>query len=135
MAAIDYFYDSYVRAMAEGSAALFAGAGLSIPSGYVDWSKLLDEIASDLGLDVKKEHDLLSLSQYYVNANRGRHRVNELLVLQLSRAARPNINHELIADLPIRTVWTTNYDTLIEEAFTKNMRKFDKKVTTKDLTI
>ena len=100
---------------------------MSIPSGYVDWSSLLKEIANDLKLDVKKEHDLLSLSQYHVNANRGRHRLTELLVLQFDRLARPNINHKLIAELPIRTIWTTNYDTLIEQAFAKNMRRIDKK--------
>jgi hypothetical protein len=61
------FVRQYTRAIREGNAAIFAGAGLSRTSGYVDWKNLLKPLAEELGLDVNKEHDLLSIAQYYRN--------------------------------------------------------------------
>ncbi len=50
----DEFIRRYSNSLLEGNAALFAGAGLSIPAGFADWRKLLKEIAQDLGLDVER---------------------------------------------------------------------------------
>jgi len=44
------------------NAAVFAGAGLSMASGYVDWKGLLRNIIQGLGLDPNKEHDLVTLA-------------------------------------------------------------------------
>ena len=54
----------YVKAIQEGNAAVFAGAGLSRPSGFVDWKGLLRPLAEDIDLDVDKEKDLLSVAQF-----------------------------------------------------------------------
>ena len=48
---------NYAKAIREGNAAIFGGAGLSRPSGFVDWKGLLRPLASDIGLDVEKEKD------------------------------------------------------------------------------
>ena len=45
---------NYAKAIREGNAAIFGGAGLSRPSGYVDWKDLLRPLASDIGLDVER---------------------------------------------------------------------------------
>lgn len=63
----DEFLRKYVNAIQEGNAALFAGAGLSRPSGFVDWKGLLRPLAKDIDLDVDKESDLLSVAQFYRN--------------------------------------------------------------------
>ena len=47
----------------------------------------------------------------------GRARLNQRLIVEFTRDGRPSENHTLIAQLPIHSVWTTNYDTLLEEAF------------------
>jgi hypothetical protein len=39
------------RELHNKNAAIFAGAGLSMASGYVNWSGLLMELIQDLGLD------------------------------------------------------------------------------------
>jgi hypothetical protein len=49
---IDSFIETYVQALHDGNAAVFAGAGLSIRSGLVNWKELLRGIASDIGLFV-----------------------------------------------------------------------------------
>lgn len=56
----------YTKALQEGNAAIFAGAGLSRASGYVNWKELLRPLAVTISLDVEREPDLLS-----VHANNG----------------------------------------------------------------
>jgi hypothetical protein len=113
---IDAFVDIYVQALRDQNAAIFAGAGLSIPAGLVNWKELLKDIARDIGLDVNKEDDLITLAQFHVNERGGRHRINQALINEFSGRAKSSDNHKLLAALPIRTYWTTNYDVLIEES-------------------
>ena len=70
----------YAKEIIDDNAAIFAGAGLSIDSGYVNWEDLLKDMAVEIGLDVKKEHDLISLTQYYVNFNCGRGSLNKKII-------------------------------------------------------
>src|ERR1043165_2228444 len=109
---LEEFLKDFTTALDEGYAALFAGAGLSRPSGYVDWKELLRGVADDLGLSVDVETDLISLAQFHVNVRQGRTRLNQLVVDEFTKDTKTTENHKLIANLPIRTVWTTNYDTL-----------------------
>lgn len=51
---VDSFINSYLAALREENAAVFAGAGLSIPAGMVDWRGLLRGVAIDIGLDVDR---------------------------------------------------------------------------------
>jgi len=113
---IDSFVDAYVQALKDGTAAVFAGAGLSLPAGLVDWKALLKGIARDLGLDIHKESDLVTLAQYHVNEWSGRHQIHQALIVEFTRRAKLTANHKLLAALPISTYWTTSYDALIEDA-------------------
>ncbi|MEQ1079513.1 hypothetical protein [Acinetobacter seifertii] len=63
--------DRIVKELGENNFAIFAGAGLSAPAGYVNWKKLLRPLSIELNLDIDKETDLVSLAQYYVNENHG----------------------------------------------------------------
>lgn len=56
----DVFIKNYLKALNNGDAAVFAGAGLSASSGCVNWKQLLKEIAEELELDIEKESLLLS---------------------------------------------------------------------------
>ena len=68
---IESFIKDFVKDLAERNVAIFSGAGMSIPAGYVNWSELLKDIADELGLSIDREHDLISLAQYHVNENGG----------------------------------------------------------------
>lgn len=127
------FIRDYARALESGDAALFAGAGLSQAAGYVDWRHLLAEIADDLELDINRESDLVAVAQYYFNARGSRGRLNQVLIDELTNTAGRSPNHELLARLPIPTVWTTNYDLLLEEAFKEAGKVVDVKVTQENL--
>ncbi len=128
------FYDNFGQALQEGSAAIFAGAGLSRPSGYVDWPELLREIAKDLGLDVDRETDLVAIAQYHLNKRGSRGELDQLIVNEFTKNSKASRNHEIIANMPIHTVWTTNYDTLLEDAFKAAHRRADVKVLPASLT-
>jgi len=45
------FVEAYVQALHDQSAAIFAGAGLSIPAGLVNWKELLEDIADEVSLE------------------------------------------------------------------------------------
>jgi len=107
---------NYVAAMHESDAALFIGAGMSQASGYLDWKGLMRECANELGLDVELEHDLVAVAQYYLNRVMDRSSLNKILVDQFTKPVRMGENHKIIARLPISTIWTTNFDSLIEDS-------------------
>jgi hypothetical protein len=132
---VDDFFKEYGAALDSGTAALFAGAGLSQPSGYVNWRELLRGFAEELGLDVDVEQDLVAVAQYHINANnKKRDRLNQQLVNQFVNTARRTPSHEVLARLPIRTFWTTNYDALIEQALSDVGKKPDVKLANARLT-
>lgn len=113
---IQAFIDSFASEIADGTATIFAGAGLSVASGYVNWSELMREIAQELGLDVDRETNLVAIAQYHLNERRNRSRINQKIVNEFSVGHTLNENHEILARLPIATYWTTNYDRMIETA-------------------
>jgi Sir2- and TIR-associating SLOG family/SIR2-like domain len=130
---IDSFIEIYVQALHDQNAAIFAGAGLSIPAGLVDWKGLLKNIARDIGLDVKKEEDLITVAQFHVNERRSRHQINQALIHEFATRAKLTDNHKVLASLPIRTYWTTNYDALIEESLKQAGKTPDVKITVENL--
>lgn len=129
----DTFIKKYVEAIRDGNAALFAGAGLSRASGYVDWKNLLRPLAKELKLDIEKEPDLLLVAQYYRNEAGTRWNINQEILNAFNTEVIENKNIEIVCRLPISTYWTTNYDCLIEEGLKKQKRKADVKETSEQL--
>jgi hypothetical protein len=129
----DTFIESYADALREQSAAVFAGAGLSIPAGLINWAELMEEIAADLGLSLDREHDLVSIAQFHVNERGGRNRINQKLVSEFAERATLTDNHRILASLPIATYWTTNYDHLIEDALRQAHKRPDVKIAVDNL--
>ncbi len=132
---LDAFVEIYVQALQDQNAAIFAGAGLSIPAGLVNWKELLEDIAAEVGLDVHKEDDLVTVAQFHVNEHKGRHRINQALIDEFSKRAKLTENHKLLATLPIKTYWTTNYDTLLEDSIVAAGKRPDVKRTVENLAL
>lgn len=124
-----------LKDLAEDNLAVFAGAGLSAPAGFVSWSELLRPIAEELELEVEKETDFVALAQYHCNSNlANRGRLNQLLINELSDKATITENHKILARLPISTFWTTNYDKLIEHSLAQAGKVADTKHRNKQLS-
>jgi hypothetical protein len=133
MATISEFKREYTRAISEGFAAVFAGAGLSRISGYVNWKELVRPLADEIGLSVDKESDLISLAQFYANERGNRSAINQKILNEFTRSTAENENINILTKLPIATYWTTNYDRLIEQGLESNNRKPDVKTTQQSL--
>ncbi|QDT59464.1 hypothetical protein SV7mr_19710 [Stieleria bergensis] len=129
------FLRQYSKAIADDTAAVFVGAGLSRPSGYVDWRELLRDIAEDLKLDIDRETDLVAIAQYHLNKVGTRSDLNQLLIDEFTKDATLTENHHLLASLSIDTVWTTNYDDLLERAYTDGGKKIDVNLTKENLAV
>jgi hypothetical protein len=126
-AEIQGFIKAYADDVADGSAAVFAGAGLSVQSGYVNWADLLRDIATELELDVDRETNLVAVAQYHLNERGTRSRINQKIIDEFSRGHDINDNHRILSRLPISTYWTTNYDTLIEDSLEEVGKRVDVK--------
>lgn len=112
-----HFLKEFPKALNDGTAAVFVGAGVSMAAGYPSWSKLLKEIGEELGVDSNDVQDLTALAQWSIRETGGQSRVREVIYKEISpkRDIPPAV--EILARLPVRHIWTTNYDTLIERAF------------------
>ncbi|MDT4012500.1 MULTISPECIES: SIR2 family protein [Staphylococcus] len=128
------FIKKYLKAVKDGDAAIFAGAGTSISSGFLDWKSLVEEFAKEINLDVNKEHDLTKVMQYYYNANNQKRTPINLAIADNFSSTNLNKTVKAMAKLPISVYWTTNYDTLIEEALKKYNRLADVKSQTSQLS-
>jgi hypothetical protein len=129
------FCKKFARDMPDGNVAIFGGAGLSAPAGFVDWRQLLAPFAAELDLDIDRESDnLVRFAQYSQNHKSGhRAHLNEALITAFPTLTSPAENHRILARLPISTFWTTNYDVLIEKALAQAHKIADVKHEDKQL--
>ncbi len=119
---------SYLR---QRRCVLFVGAGLSLAAGYPGWRDLMltivRETASRLKLGSRKK-ELLALvrkSKFAEVADQcrtllGRSTFSEILRASLAREADPPADtHRAIVRTPYACIVTTNFDTLLEDAYAK----------------
>jgi hypothetical protein len=107
--------NQFGQAMLDGNASLFVGAGLSMAAGLPSWGAILEPARVEAQLPAMTDYPLLA--EYYVqNTHGGREKLGDLLWDETAAAgAVPTDGHRHIADLPLREIWTTNYDTLLEQ--------------------
>jgi len=130
------FIREFTRELHNKNAAVFAGAGLSMASGYVDWKGLLKHIIADLGLNPDEEDDLVTVAQYHCNqAGGNKAHLTQTIFDHFAQTRTPTRNHAILARLPIYTYWTTNYDKLIENALVEAKKVPDVKYTLKQLAV
>lgn len=134
MVSKNIFFREYIKAIRDGNAALFAGAGLSRPLGFVDWKELLRPLAEDIGLNIEDEHDLTLVAQYVQNAAGNRGVISKSIMDAFNREVDLNDNIRILTRLPIETYWTTNYDHLIEDGLREANRNPDVKIEYKQLS-
>lgn len=128
------FVNEYVKSLNNGRGALFAGAGLSIPLGGISWSELLREDAASIGIDVSKENDLISVAQFIYNESGTRQTIIQLLKNKILNKGKINENHKILRKLPIKKIWTTNYDDFLENSFIDAGKIVDIKKSVQDMS-
>lgn len=123
--AMNRFLKEFPNALNDGTGAIFIGAGVSMAAGYPSWSELLGEIGEELGVSSKNVHDLAALAQWSIQANGSAARIREIIKKEIGPDRPIPDAVEVIARLPVRHIWTTNYDRLIERAFQAISRPLD----------
>ena len=125
------FINSFVTEIGNGDAAIFAGAGMSSPVGFVNWKGLLKDLAEELSLDVNKEHDLIAVAQYHFNKFK-RGKINNKIINEFSTLTTGSENHKILSRIGIDTFWTTNYDQIIERTLEADGKTVELKIRSED---
>jgi len=134
-AAMTRFLKEYPEALSDGVGAVFVGAGVSMAAGYPSWSALLREIGDELGVGSKDIQDLAALAQWSIQESGGATRVRNVIKEHIGIDRPIPDALEVIARLPVRHIWTTNYDRLVERAFKEIDRPIDAVSGAKDLAL
>lgn len=100
-----------------GNGAVFVGAGLSTAAGLPTWADLLKEPRKNANIP-DRISDLPLVAEYLVQSD-GTSAELERHILQALCSMSPGDvppMHELLSRIPVREIWTTNYDELLEQA-------------------
>ena len=117
--------------MRDGNVVLFIGAGLSIGAGLPGWGALIRPLAERIGYE---GDDPLKVAQYYENRAGRRALISYLRDRLDTIRIEPAENHDLLVRLPVNTVFTTNFDDLLERVYRKAGRPINLVVGAMDLS-
>lgn len=114
----EQFILNVASSMRKGLCDLFVGAGISAPSGLPTWSSFLQPFLKDIDIQIRDGDDYPLLAQYIVNHNIGNRNILIKGIHDTFGGEFPtNSYHNTLSALPVSTIWTTNYDDLLEKAF------------------
>lgn len=115
---IKRFIDDYSQELIVGNAAYFVGAGISVNSNLPNWSGLIEPFTEKIGIKDIKGKDMPLMAQYVINEETGnRGPFINAISSKLRKKYFPNEYHEAISKTNLKTIWTTNYDNLLEKIF------------------
>jgi hypothetical protein len=108
-----------VERFARGNGTVFVGSGISLGAGLPNWTDLTAPLKSDLEIDVNSKLDPLQIAELYEVKN-GRSALIQYLKDRLGNVRfHLTRTHELIVSLPVQRIYTTNFDTFLEQASQK----------------
>ncbi|MFC2032558.1 SIR2 family protein, partial [Chloroflexota bacterium] len=119
-----------IEAIKEGSCVAFVGSGLSQTVGLPSWSNLLRQMISwsrDEGINVKDRQELEDLIEHNdfllvaeeLREQLGKENYRQFMVKVLQKAnPKPSDVHMQLTRIPFSAVLTSNYDTVLESAYT-----------------
>lgn len=129
------FLREFPASLHEGHGAIFVGAGVSMAAGYPSWSSLLRDIGEELGVRSSDVHDLAALAQWHIIESGGATGVRNVIKAEIAKVLPIPEALQIVARLPVRHIWTTNYDRLIERAYEEIGRPLDTVSGSKDLAL
>ncbi len=108
-----------VERFAHRNGTVFVGAGISMASGLPSWRQLVKPLRADLGDEVTDDATPLEIAELF-EAKHGRTMLIKQLRDKLSDVRyQLSRTHELVVSLPVQRIYTTNFDTFLEQASTK----------------
>lgn len=106
-----YFLDSFSR-----GGTIFVGAGVSMRAGMPSWYELIDPLKKYVKEAITQQSSLLDIAELYSVKYRRPALVHAIKQEIEKRNARPTKVQNLLVNLPIHRIFTTNFDTLLEMA-------------------
>ncbi|UXT61384.1 SIR2 family protein (plasmid) [Agrobacterium fabrum] len=113
------FLREFPESLHDGSGTVFIGAGVSVAAGYPSWSELLRDIGEEIGVNSRDILDLAALAQWHIRETGNAAGVRNVIRREIGRDRPLPDVVQTLARLPMRHIWTTNYDRLIERAFSE----------------
>ncbi|WP_179215577.1 SIR2 family protein [Paenibacillus sp. MY03] len=113
------FIREFSQKLYDGFGSVFVGSGVSKQSGLPDWYELIQPmVKSKLNIDITRNDDLILFAQYLMNYSGGnRGPLIDNIRQKLRRRYETNPYHQALTWMNNTSLWTTNYDTLLEQAF------------------
>lgn len=106
---------AFAEAVAVRDATIFVGAGLSQGANLPGWNELIAAARSVANVPSDADVDAPLAAEYIASSES-----EGFLHAEIKRAidipAAPTAVHQILASLPVRDYWTTNYDLLVEDA-------------------
>ena len=127
-----------VEALRNQNLLLFVGAGVSKNLGLPTWGGLIDQMANDLGYDrdvFESLGDYLTLAEYYQSVKSSIGPLRSWMDRTFHDSAikiEVSTIHRLIVEMSCPLVYTTNYDSWLEQAFRLYNRPYTKIVNVGD---
>lgn len=108
------FINYYVEQVRHGNVSLFLGAGASASTGLPSWANLLEPCARQLKVQITSNMDLFLLAQYYANEY-GNNALKRIINESINCINNDSDLIDRLLDLNFKSIWTTNYDKVIED--------------------
>ena len=112
------FVEKVANAINNNEIALFVAAGLSASTGQKNWAQMLTPCANALELEINENSDLYMIAQYYENEY-GKTDLIHMFEKSINKINNNSSYLNSVLDLGFREIWTTNYDTVIEDNLKK----------------
>ncbi|WP_299363376.1 SIR2 family protein [Winogradskyella sp.] len=113
----DELIRDYTDVLSNGFGTIFLGAGMSQKAGIPSWSNLMAPIAKAMEQNIEEVNDYYQLAEQYVQLYGQRTPLTNILIKKIQGRYSPTDNHRIISRLPLRKIWTSNFDTLIESTY------------------
>ncbi len=117
---------SLVNDFQHGRVCIFVGAGLSMSAGLPSWTELLDDLENRLVSGAEDDNMFLSScgalerAQFFYDAAGKANVINSIRDIFKRRQSKSDtFEHMMLSSLPTNNIITTNWDDLIERAFSK----------------
>lgn len=114
----------FSKQLASGCGSIFVGSGISCESNVPSWLNLLKNMAQTrVGLEIGSEDNLPLIAQHIVNqASGNRGPLVQHFSRELTKNYCPNPYHAALARMNVSSLWTTNYDSLLEDSFRQHFK-------------
>lgn len=109
------FINTLTEAKKENNLSIFVGAGLCSDAKMPDWLHLLKPCADELKLKIDERTDLFKFAQYYANKF-GNNKLRKIINQALNTYRHDSTLVSSILHVGFNSIWTTNFDRIIENS-------------------